>query len=125
MEVTTIVLIVLGFMMVTSALILTIIFRMIKEKQGEKRQRQAILAEGIAASAVIESIRMTNSTMDQQPGVVLEVSFVKPDGEPAKAIIDTFIPVIHVPAFQPGETIEIRYLDGDPIQAEAVEAYIP
>lgn len=125
MEVTTIVLIVLGFMMVTSALILTIIFRMIKEKQGEKRQRQIILAEGTAASAVVESIRMTNTTMDQQPGVILDVSFVKSDGDTAKAIIETFIPVIHVPAFQPGETIEIRYLDGEPIQAEAVEAYIP
>ena len=125
MDVTTIVLIVLGFMMVTSALILTIIFRMIKEKQGQKRQRQTILAEGIAASAVIQSTRMTDSSMDQQPGVILEVSFVKAGGEPAEAVIDTYIPVVRVPAFQPGETIEIRYIDGDPIQAEVVEAYIP
>jgi|GEM_PF-6535619 len=125
MSLTTIILIVVGFGMVTSAFVLAMVFRMIGEKRGEMKQRKEILANGTTATAVIESIRQTNASMDGQPGVIVEVSFVTMAGTTAKAVIDTYVPLIHLASLQEGNEVEIRYVDGETMQAELKEAYIP
>lgn len=125
MNTTELVLLISGISLITTIALVVVIIRMIGGKRKTMNQRKLILSTGIPATALIQSIEQTNSTMGDQPGVIMEISFTKQDGEQATAVIHTFIPMLMIPNFQKGSTIPIKYLEGNPVLAEAVDAYIP
>ena len=99
---------------------------MLKERRAEYRERKTILAEGTPAKAVVNSIRQTAASMNGQPEVVLDVTIAKPDGGTVDAVFQTFVPIVHIPGFQKGCTIDVKYAMRDRrLVVEAVDAYLP
>ncbi|MDF2661186.1 MAG: hypothetical protein K0Q94_3977, partial [Paenibacillus sp.] len=45
----------------------------------------------------------TNSRLDEQPVVLLDLTLTKENGEIVNAVIRTAIPVVHIPDFQKGK----------------------
>lgn len=89
-------------------------------------QRKAILASGASAEAVIHSIQQTNAQLDDQPEVLLDLTVTKQNGEVIRTELKTVIPIVHIPAFQKGNTIEVKYMTIDSEEKfEVVGAYVP
>lgn len=105
------------------------IFKTVKQIQANRQhllQRKTILAEGLLAQALINSVRQTNVTVDEQPQVELDLTVTMQDGEVVHTKLITVIPIIHIPDFQKGKVIEVKYMtiDNDR-QFEATGAYLP
>lgn len=112
--------------LISTSLILLAVVKGLKKHTKRLSQRKAILANGTSAQAVINSIQQTNAQLGDQPGVLLDLTVTKQDGEVVHTVVDTFIPVVSIPSFQKGNVIEVKYLTIDNEQKfEVVGAYIP
>ncbi|MDF2661015.1 MAG: hypothetical protein K0Q94_3806, partial [Paenibacillus sp.] len=68
----------------------------------------------------------TNSRLDEQPVVLLDLTLTKENGEIVNAVIRTAIPVVHIPDFQKGNQIEVKYMVQDnQLLIEPVGSYLP
>lgn len=114
------------FSLVTGSITVIAVLKTLRSSQKTQRDRQVILAEGIPAKALIHSIQQTSSSMDDRPGVQLELTVTQDDGHTFPATVKTFIPITSIPQFQPGSTIDVRYkIIENKRKVEVADAYIP
>ncbi len=92
----------------------------------ERAQAKKTLAEGIPAQAVVRSIQPTNAILGNEPVVVLELDVRTREGEIKRAVVRTAIYTVHIPKFQEGREVSVKYSEGSQGLAVAVEgAYLP
>ncbi|MCS7459353.1 hypothetical protein N0M98_04305 [Paenibacillus doosanensis] len=126
MNTATLVIIIVGFSLLTTAITLFTVFLTLRNARGERQKKKDILANGISASAIIRSIEQTSSQLDDQPIVLLSLTVTRENGDTFDTVIKTAIPIISIPQFQPGRTIEVKYITEEGrLLVEAVGAYIP
>jgi hypothetical protein len=77
---------------------------------------------GICAEATILEIRDTGMRINDDPVVKLLVEVRPSDGEPYVAKTKSPIPLIHIPQFQPGAEVPVRYDPADPSRV-ALDVY--
>ena len=112
--------------LITGLMVVLVVFTTLRAKRSTMQGRTQILMEGIPAKAFIHAVHSTTSSMDGQPGVTLELTVTQQDGRTFPAMIKTFIPIIHIPQFQKGKEIDVKYLEvGDERRVEVVGAYVP
>ncbi|MEK3787052.1 hypothetical protein [Paenibacillus sp. FSL K6-1230] len=112
--------------MFTSLIIVWFVYTTLRAKRSTLQGRTQILMKGVPAKAFIHAVHPTSSSMDGQPGVTLELTVTQQDGRTFPAMIKTFIPIIHIPQFQKGKEIDVKYLEiGDERRVEVVGAYVP
>jgi hypothetical protein len=87
----------------TASITMVRAMKLIRSNKAELNKRKQILTNGIDARATINSIRQTNSRLDEQPVVLLDLTLTKENGEIVNAVIRTAIPVVHIPDFQKGK----------------------
>ena len=114
---------VLSFLLIT----LPILRRGLKQTGREERsQAKKTLDEGIPAQAVVHSIQPTNATLGNEPVVILELDVRTREGEIKRAVVRTAIYTVHIPKFQEGREVSVKYSEGPQGLAVAVEgAYLP
>ncbi|RJX37128.1 hypothetical protein D3P09_24785 [Paenibacillus pinisoli] len=112
--------------LITATIVIVIVVRMLRSRGQRFKQQKMILAEGTMAQAVIQSIHQTNAQLDDQPEVLLSLAVSEPEGNVVPAEVKTVIPIISIPAFQKGNTIEVKYMTiGGERRYEVVGAYVP
>lgn len=111
----------------TTGLILVLkVTKRMRTGQEKSQIKKEILKFGTPAVAIIQDIAETSSSMDGRPGVRLDLLVTQEDGQTFQTIVKTYIPIIHVPKFQRGSEIDVRYIeDGAVKKVEVVDAYIP
>ncbi|MFC4302574.1 hypothetical protein [Cohnella boryungensis] len=127
MDTTTTVILVIGaFSLATAAIIITKAFGAISLHRAELREKNSIIENGLPGKAVIESIQPTNAQLDDHPIVTMEVTVTAENGEVFRAPLRTAVPIIRVPEFQQGRTIDVKYavVEGR-MKVVAVGAYHP
>ena len=123
---TTIIVVIVICSLLTASLTITFALRTLRTQKQKQSQRRTILAEGTSAQAVINSIQQTNGRMDDNPEVLLDLTVTKQDGHVLQTVVKTVIPIVHIPAFQKGNTVEVKYMTIDNEQKfEVVGAYVP
>ncbi|MGF9696008.1 hypothetical protein [Paenibacillus sp. MABNR03] len=87
--------------------------------------RKEILKYGSPAKAIIQDIAETSSSMHGRPGVRLDLFVTQEDGQTFQSVVTTFIPVIHIPKFQKGCEIDVKYMrEGNVRKVEVEDAYV-
>lgn len=111
----------------TTGLILVLnVTKRLRTGQEKMENKKEILKFGMPAEAIIQDIAETSSSMDGRPGVRLDLLVTQEDGQTFQTILKTYIPIIHVPKFQRGSVIDVKYIeDGAVKKVEVVDAYIP
>ncbi|WP_103104989.1 hypothetical protein [Brevibacillus reuszeri] len=123
---TTIIVVIVICSLLSASLTLTFVFRTLRTQKQKQSQRRTILTEGTSAQAVINSIQQTNVRIDDNPEVLLDLTVTKQDGLVLHTVVKTVIPIVHIPAFQKGNTVEVKYMTIDDEQKfEVVGAYVP
>ncbi|MDR9745616.1 hypothetical protein [Paenibacillus taichungensis] len=117
---------VIGFGIITGTITMIIIFKLLRNNKQKQHLRKSILMDGIPAEAVIHDITQTSSSMDGRPGVRLDLTVTQVDGRTFPTILETYIPVTHIPQFQKGNVIHVRYIaNGNERKVEVEDAYLP
>jgi len=101
---TTIIVVIVICSLLTASLTITFALRTLRTQKQKQSQRRTILVEGTSAQAVINSIQQTNGRMDDNPEVLLDLTVTKQDGHVLQTVVKTVIPIVHIPAFQKGNT---------------------
>lgn len=123
---TTIIVVIVICSLLSASLTLTFVFRTLRTQKQKQSQRRTILTEGTSAQAVINSIQQTNVRIDDNPEVLLDLTVTKQDGLVLHTVVKTVIPIVHIPAFQKGNTVEVKYMTIDDEQKfEVVGASVP
>ncbi|MEY9094476.1 hypothetical protein [Paenibacillus sp. RC84] len=123
---TALIVILVLFSLITASVTITIVVRMLRAHNKQRLQSKTILTEGTSAQAVINSIRQTNVTVDDQPEVLLDLTVTKQDGKVVHTLVKTVIQIVNVPAFQKGNVVEVKYMTIDNEQKfEVVGTYMP
>lgn len=123
---TKIIIALVGLSILTASITMFGALKLIRTNKAELNKRKQILTNGIDARATINSIRQTNSRLDEQPVVLLDLTLTKENGEIVNAVIRTAIPVVHIPDFQKGNQIEVKYMVQDnQLLIEPVGSYLP
>ncbi|ULL13845.1 hypothetical protein DVH26_04925 [Paenibacillus sp. H1-7] len=114
------------FSLCTTLLTIIMLVRGLRDRREQNLQRKAILEGGISAQAVINSIQQTNVQVDDQPEVLLDLTVTMQNDTILHTVVKTVIPIIHIPAFQKGNVIEVKYMTINNEQRfEVVDAYLP
>jgi hypothetical protein len=117
---------VIGFGLITATITMMMVFKLLRTNKRKQDLRKSILMEGIPAEAVIHDIAQTSSSMDGRPGVRLDLTVTQVDGRTFPTIVETYIPVTHIPQFQKGNVINVRYIaNGNERKVEVEGAYMP
>ncbi|MEC0124985.1 hypothetical protein [Paenibacillus pabuli] len=117
---------IIGFGLITGTITTIMAFKLLRNNQQKQHLRKSILMEGIPAEAVIHDIVQTSSSMDGRPGVRLDLTVTQVDGRTFPSIVETYIPVTHIPLFQKGNVINVRYIvNGNDRKVEVEDAYVP
>jgi hypothetical protein len=113
----------LGFLFIT----LPMIRRGLKESgRDERGQAKRILAEGTSARAIVRSIQPTNAILGNEPIVMLGLDIRMPGGEVRSVTVRTAIYTVHIPKFQEGCEVDVKYREEPGGLAVAVDgAYLP
>lgn len=126
MSETTIVSLLIVFGLITGSLTLIAALKTLRANQKTQRERQDILDNGIRAKALIHSVQQTSSSINDRPGIQLDLTVTQEDGQTFRATVKTFISVVHIPRYQEGAVIDVKYkLVGNERKVEVAEAYIP
>lgn len=102
---------------VTAIVNIMFVSKKIKTHRQSNKMRKNILAEGQSTKAIINAIQATNASLGgQHPKVILDLAVTMPNGETLQTAVETYIHIVHVPSFQPGKEIDVKYLiiDGIP-----------
>lgn len=117
---------VIGFGVITGAIILITVFKLVHSAKKKQQLQKNILMDGTPAEAIIHNIVQTSSSMDGRPGVRLDLTVTQVDGRTFPSIVETYIPVTHIAQFQKGNVINVRYIvDGNERKVEVEDAYMP
>ncbi|QLG40902.1 MULTISPECIES: hypothetical protein [unclassified Paenibacillus] len=117
---------IIGFGLITGTITMVMIFKMLRNNKQIQHTRKRVLMEGIPAEAVIHDITQTSSSMDGRPGVRLDLTVTQVDGRTFPSVVETYIPVTHIPQFQKGNVIHVRYIaNGNERKVEVEGAYMP
>jgi hypothetical protein len=117
---------VIGFGVITGAIILITVFKLVHSAKKKQQLRKNILMDGTPAEAIIHNIVQTSSSMDGRPGVRMDLTVTQVDGRTFPTIVETYIPVTHIPQFQKGSVIHVRYVaNGNERKVEVEDAYMP
>lgn len=112
--------------LLTASVTTVMVVRNVRTQRQKQSRRKTVLADGASAQAVINSIQQTNAQLDDQPEVLLDLTVTKPDGEVIHTVVRTIIPIVHIPAFQKGNVVEVKYMTINNEQTfEVVGAYVP
>ncbi|WP_274653911.1 hypothetical protein [Paenibacillus humicola] len=123
---TAIIILIAAGLTVSTAVTLIRAIGTVRRNRDELREKRAILKEGIAATAVINSIEQTYATLGGQPIVLLDLTVTKDEGELLHTVVETAIPIVHIPHFQKGSQIEVKYMTvNNEVKVEVVGAYVP
>lgn len=118
--------IIVVFGLTTGLILILNVTKRLRTGQEKMQDKKEILKSGIPAVAIIQDIAETSSSMDGRPGVRLDLLVTQEDGQTFQTIVKTYIPIIHVPKFQRGSEIDVRYIDHRGVKKVEVEdAYIP
>lgn len=97
-----------------------------RSHKDKMRLTKQIMDNGKPAEAIVNFIRQTQSKLDDQPEVILDLTVTKDNGEVFHAAVKTFIPLILIPQFQKGKIIQVKYVEQEDQRKVAVEdAYLP
>ncbi|MEK5233993.1 hypothetical protein MHB42_20105 [Lysinibacillus sp. FSL K6-0232] len=112
--------------LISGAFIITSVVKQINASKQVFQQQKEILDEGTPAKAVVNAIEHTNAMIGNHPKVVLDLTVTLPNGEMTNTIIKTAIPIVHIPSFQKGEVIDVKYktVNGQ-LKFEVVDSYSP
>lgn len=123
---TTIIVLMIAVSTVTASVMLYKAVATVRSNNEQLRRQKAVLADGIPAKAVVNSIRQTSSSLGGQPIVLLDLIVTKQDGTNFRTVVRTAIPIVHIPDFQKGCIIDVKYVTTEhEIQVEAEGAYAP
>lgn len=112
--------------LITSSLTFLFVFMRLRQQRETLHTRRDILVEGIQAKALIQSVRQTSSTMDDRPGIELDLMVTEPSGQSFPTTVRTFISVIDIPKFHQGAWIDVKYrTTGNDRKVEVEGAYLP
>lgn len=126
MNSTTILIVLIVVFLCTGAMTVITVLKTVRASQQTQRERKVILDEGMPAKALIHSIKQTSSSMDDRPGVLLDLTVTQVDGHTFQTTVKTFIPVTSIPQFQAGSIIDVRYkIIGNERKVEVIDAYVP
>ncbi|WFR61384.1 hypothetical protein P9222_23430 [Paenibacillus amylolyticus] len=114
------------FGLITGIITTIMVFKLLRNNKEKYHLRKSILMDGIPAEAIIHDIVQTSSSMDGMPGVRLDLTVTQVDGRTFPSIVETYIPITHIPHFQKGNMINVRYMTmGNERKVEVEDAYIP
>ncbi|MCP1184128.1 hypothetical protein [Paenibacillus sp. 1781tsa1] len=114
------------FGLITGTIATIMIFKQLRNTKKKQHLRKSILMDGIPAEAIIHDIVQTSSSMDGRPGVRLDLTVTQVDGRTFPTIVETYIPITHIPHFQKGNMINVRYVTmGNERKVEVEDAYAP
>ncbi|WP_336759949.1 hypothetical protein [Paenibacillus sp. USHLN196] len=117
---------VIVFGLITGTITMIMVFKLLRNTKEKQHFRKSILMDGIPAEATIHDIIQTSSSMDGRPGVRLDLTVTQVDGRTFPTIIETYIPITHIPHFQKGNVINVRYIaKGNERKVEVEDAYVP
>ncbi|WP_458126749.1 hypothetical protein [Paenibacillus sp. Z3-2] len=113
------------FGLITGTITTLMAFKLLRNNKEKHHLRKSILMDGIPVEAIIHDIVQTSSSMDGRPGVRLDLTVTQVDGRTFPTIIETYIPITHIPHFQKGNIINVRYIaKGNERKVEVEDAYI-
>jgi len=114
------------FGLITGTITTIMVFKLLRNTKKKQHLRKSILLDGIPAEAIIHDIVQTSSSRDGRPGVRLDLTVTQVDGRTFPTIVETHIPITHVPHFQKGNIINVRYIAmGNERKVEVEDAYVP
>ncbi|WP_405132222.1 hypothetical protein MHB43_14850 [Paenibacillus sp. FSL H8-0317] len=114
------------FGLITGTITTIMVFKLLRNNKEQHHLRKSILMDGIPAEAIIHDIVQTSSSMDGRPGVRLDLTVTQVDGRTFPTIVETYIPITHIPHFQKGNVINVRYIAmGNERKVEVQDAYLP
>jgi len=108
-----------GLAIVIMATVFFMIYvKIIKPSQQAKK----ILQTGLPAKAKVLSLNDTGVTVNQNPQVLLTLEVTPDSGYPSpyQTTLRTIVSRLHIPQFQPGAKLRVRYDQNNPAQV-AVE----
>jgi len=76
------------------------------------RANRKIIAEGQTAEARILALDDTGTRVNHNPLVSLTLEVYAPTQPPFRAEVRQTISVIHLPSYQPGKIVNVKYLPG-------------
>ncbi|NMI03758.1 hypothetical protein HF638_07200 [Paenibacillus sp. SZ31] len=117
---------VIVFMLITGTITTIMVFKLQRSNKEKHHLRKSILMDGIPAEAIIHDIVQTSSSRDGRPGVRLDLTVTQVDGRTFPTIVETYIPITHIPHFQKGNIINVKYITmGNERKVEVEDAYVP
>ena len=69
---------------------------------------QAVVADGVAATATVLAAAQTGALVNFDPGVRLDLLVTVPGQPPYPVSLDTVVPQIHLARVQPGASVPVR-----------------
>lgn len=86
----------------------------------QRRNRQRVLDTGVDATATVIRIRDTGVEINGDPevGILLEVQ--PADESPYQAEVKQTVSIVHLPAYQPGAQLQVKYDPANPSQVAIV-----
>ena len=87
-----------------------------------ERRNARILREGVAARALVTSIVPTGSHHNEDPEVVISLQVTPAEGKPFSSTVEMALSPVHLPRFQPGLTVNVRF---DPKNPGDVALVVP
>ena len=102
------------FGLVITAVVLFVVFRLIRSMQPNR----SILQNGIPAQATIRQVWQTGTFINENPQVGMQLEVRPPGGAPYVTQVNAVIPLINIPQFQPGTVVPVKI---SPVDATKVE----
>ena len=93
------------FGLITGTITTIMAFKLLRNNKEKQHHRKSILMDGIPTEAIIHDIVQTSSSMDGRPGVRLDLTVTQVDGRTFPTIVETYIPITHIPHFQKGNRL--------------------
>ncbi|MBZ0272701.1 DUF3592 domain-containing protein [bacterium] len=88
---------------------------------GPECHSERLLKTGTPAQGTILSIDDTGNRFNDQPQVRIRLTVEPPGGAPYETSVKMIISPVHLPQFQPGKRVKLRFDPGDPRDV-AIEA---
>ncbi len=81
-----------------------------------------ITKNGIPAQATIQQVWQTNTYVNNNPQIGMQLEVRPPNGVPYQAQIKAIIPLVNIPQFQPGAVVPVKIHPTDPSKV-ALDVY--
>jgi len=108
------------FGLVITAVVLFVVFRLIRSMQPNR----SILQNGIPAQATIRQVWQTGTFINENPQVGMQLEVRPPGGAPYVTQLNAVVPLINIPQFQPGTVVPVKISPTDASKVE-LDVYGP